>query len=64
MVRAGSHPPEIPPGLVLSVCLLCLVLCAGLSSAGGIGYLADTRDSPVILGVLPHGFTVGIHTQF
>jgi hypothetical protein len=134
MVRAGSHPPEIPPGLVL--CVGLLFLGAGPSSAAGIdhlagydnsgiwkrsnqqvtaivtpfvleyghdhpavyalellpaydaiagvkihahwqtdvlagfalgtgtGYLAHTRDSPVILGVLPHGFTVGIHAQF
>ena len=28
------------------------------------GYLAHSRDSPVILGVLPHGFMVGVRKQF
>ena len=28
------------------------------------GYLAHTRDSPVILSVLPHGFMVGLRAQF
>jgi undecaprenyl-diphosphatase len=28
------------------------------------GYLAHTRDGPVILGVLPHGFMVGLRAQF
>jgi len=28
------------------------------------GYLAHTRESPVILGVLPHGFMVGLRKQF
>ena len=28
------------------------------------GYYAHSRDSPLILGVLPGGFTVGIHKQF
>ena len=47
MVRAGSHPPEIPPGLVLAVCLLCLVLCAGPSSAGGIDHLVSYDNSGI-----------------
>jgi hypothetical protein len=37
---------------------------AGFALGTGTGYLAHTRDSPVILGVLPHGFMVGIHAQF
>jgi hypothetical protein len=28
------------------------------------GYMAHSRDSPFIFGVLPKGFTVGIHKQF
>ena len=28
------------------------------------GYLAHQRQTPFILGVLPHGFTVGIHARF
>ncbi|HEX8009358.1 MAG TPA: phosphatase PAP2 family protein [Casimicrobiaceae bacterium] len=28
------------------------------------GYLAHERESPVILGVLPHGFMVGLRKQF
>jgi PAP2 superfamily len=28
------------------------------------GYLAHTRDSPVILSALPHGFMVGLRAQF
>ena len=28
------------------------------------GYLAHSRESPFILGVLPHGFMVGVHKQF
>ena len=28
------------------------------------GYLAHSRDNPVILSVLPHGFTVGLRAQF
>ena len=28
------------------------------------GYLAHSRDSPFILGVLPQGFMVGIHAKF
>jgi undecaprenyl-diphosphatase len=37
---------------------------AGFALGGGTGYLAHARDSPVILGVLPHGFTVGLRKQF
>jgi membrane-associated phospholipid phosphatase len=28
------------------------------------GYLAHSRDSPLILGLLPQGFMVGLHTRF
>jgi len=28
------------------------------------GYLAHRRDNPFILGVLPHGITVGVHKRF
>jgi hypothetical protein len=32
---------------------------------GGVtGYWAFTRDTPLILSVLPHGFMVGLHGQF
>lgn len=32
---------------------------------GGVtGYWAYTRDTPLILNALPHGFMVGLHTQF
>ena len=37
---------------------------AGFALGTGTGWLAHTRDSPVILGVLPHGFTVGLRAQF
>jgi undecaprenyl-diphosphatase len=37
---------------------------AGFALGTGTGWLAHTRDSPVILSVLPHGFTVGLHAQF
>ena len=37
---------------------------AGFALGTGTGWLAHTRDSPVILGVLPHGFTIGLRAQF
>src|SRR2546422_3468883 len=37
---------------------------AGFALGTGTGWLAYTRDSPVILGVLPHGFMVGLRKQF
>jgi membrane-associated phospholipid phosphatase len=37
---------------------------AGFALGTGTGWLAHTRDSPVILSVLPHGFMVGLHRQF
>jgi hypothetical protein len=37
---------------------------AGFALGGLTGYYAHNRESPFILSVLPHGFTVGIHKQF
>ena len=37
---------------------------AGFALGAGTGWLAHTRDSPVILSVLPHGFMVGLRKQF
>jgi hypothetical protein len=37
---------------------------AGFALGGLSGYYAHNRDSPFILGVLPHGFTVGVRKQF
>jgi len=37
---------------------------AGFALGGLTGYYAHNRDSPFILGVLPHGFTIGLHKQF
>jgi PAP2 superfamily protein len=37
---------------------------AGFALGTATGYLAHSRDSPVILGVLPHGFMVGVRAQF
>jgi len=37
---------------------------AGLAIGGGTGYLAHRADSPLILGVLPSGFSVGLKKQF
>jgi undecaprenyl-diphosphatase len=37
---------------------------AGFALGTATGYLARSRDSPVILSVLPHGFMVGLHAQF
>ena len=36
----------------------------GLALGGLTGYYAHNRDSPIILSVLPHGFTIGLHKQF
>lgn len=37
---------------------------AGFALGVLTGYYAHNRDSPFILGLLPHGFTVGLHKQF
>jgi hypothetical protein len=37
---------------------------AGFALGGLTGYYAHNRDSPFILSVLPHGFTVGVRKQF
>ncbi len=37
---------------------------AGFALGGLTGYYAHDRDSPFILGVLPDGFTIGLHKQF
>jgi PAP2 superfamily len=37
---------------------------AGFALGAGTGYFAHTRDSPIILGVLPGGFMVGLHKQW
>ena len=37
---------------------------AGVALGTATGYFAHTRDSPLILGVLPGGFMVGIHKQW
>lgn len=37
---------------------------AGFALGAATGYLAHSRDNPFILGVLPHGFTVGIRRKF
>jgi len=37
---------------------------AGFGLGTLTGYLANSRDSPVILSVLPHGFMVGLRKQF
>ena len=37
---------------------------ASFALGSAMGYLAHSRDSPVILGVLPHGFTIGLRKQF
>ena len=28
------------------------------------GWFAHSRDQPILLSILPHGFMVGIHKQF
>lgn len=37
---------------------------AGVALGAATGYFAHARDSPLILGVLPGGFMVGIHKQW
>jgi len=37
---------------------------AGWALGTETGYLAWKHESPVILGILPHGFSVGFHKQF
>ncbi|HWZ72597.1 MAG TPA: phosphatase PAP2 family protein [Casimicrobiaceae bacterium] len=37
---------------------------AGVALGAGTGYFAHTRDSPIILGMLPGGFIVGLHKQW
>lgn len=37
---------------------------AGWAVGTGSGFLARTRDNPFILGLLPHGFAVGVRRQF
>ena len=37
---------------------------AGVALGAGTGYFAHTRDSPIILSVLPGGFMVGLHKQW
>jgi membrane-associated phospholipid phosphatase len=37
---------------------------AGVALGAATGYFAHTRDSPLILGVLPGGFMIGIHKQW
>ncbi len=37
---------------------------AGFAIGGLTGYYAHNRQSPFVLGILPHGFTVGLRKQF
>ena len=37
---------------------------AGFALGTATGYLAHRRDSPFILGLLPHGFSVGLRARF
>jgi membrane-associated phospholipid phosphatase len=37
---------------------------AGVALGAATGYFARTWDSPIILGVLPHGFMVGVQKQW
>jgi len=37
---------------------------AGLALGTGTAYFAHTRESPIILGVLPHGFMLGLKVKF
>lgn len=37
---------------------------AGFALGTGSAYFAHTRDSPIILSALPHGFMVGLRTKF
>ena len=37
---------------------------AGWAVGSAFGYYAAKREQPFFLGVLPHGFAVGIHSRF
>ncbi len=37
---------------------------AGFALGELTGYYAQNRNSPFILGILPHGFTIGLHKEF
>jgi hypothetical protein len=37
---------------------------AGVALGAATGYFAHTRESPIILGVLPHGFMIGLKKQW
>lgn len=37
---------------------------AGWALGGLTGYYAHSRESPFMLGLLPHGFQIGLHKQF
>ncbi len=37
---------------------------AGFALGGLTGYYAHNKESPVILGILPHGFTIGLQKEF
>jgi hypothetical protein len=37
---------------------------AGFALGTGSAYFAHTRDSPIILSALPHGFMIGLRTKF
>jgi hypothetical protein len=39
-------------------------ILAAWALGGTIGYLAHERESPFILGVLPHGAMIGLKTKF
>ncbi|HTR59945.1 MAG TPA: hypothetical protein VMM27_17325 [Casimicrobiaceae bacterium] len=39
-------------------------ILASWALGGVTGYLAHTRDNPVILSVMPHSVFVGLKTQF
>ena len=47
MIRAALHPPETPPGLVSGLCLFFLLLCTGLSCAGGIDHTVTYDNSGI-----------------
>ena len=39
--------------------------CVGWLRLGTLtGYYAHNKESPVILGILPHGFTIGLQKEF
>jgi len=37
---------------------------AGFALGTGLAYFAHTRDSPIILSALPHGFVIGLRSKF